>query len=192
MTCARCGTLKNTSGSACSSCGSLDQSVISAMDGVQGRAEVGNVGRVAEERDASGEQFRVRGQTPAGARSDEMLADGVVSINIHGPIQIGRKGEPRALDTLLSRLRQDGHQPVLEAGRDQRGEDGILLLQGERLTLQVVSVPSCSKQKSEVRAAIAAPKLRSPLSFDTFGSKAVTRAPWLSYPATRRARQCGG
>ena len=143
ITCARCGTLKTVSGSACSSCGSLDQSVTIELVGMEARCELGNVGTVAEERDASGAQFRVRVQTPAGARSDALLGDGLVSFNIRGPIQIGRKGEPRALDTLLCRLREEGHLPTLEAGRDQLGEDGILLLQGQRLTLQVVSVPSC-------------------------------------------------
>jgi len=58
---------------------------------------------------------------------------------------MGRKGEPRAVDTLLTRLRQEGLQPGLAAGRDERGEDAILLLQGERLTLQVVSVPSVAE-----------------------------------------------
>jgi hypothetical protein len=137
--------LKTKSGSACSLCGSLDQSAAIELVGVKSRCEVGNVGTVAEERDASGEQFRIRTQTPGGARSHELLADGVVSLDIHGPTQTGRKGEARALDTLLSKLRQEGHEPVLEAGRDERGEDGILLFQEERLTLQVVSVPSCSK-----------------------------------------------
>jgi len=143
ITCAGCGTVKTKSGSACSLCGSLDQSVAIDLVGVESRGKVGNIGTVAEERDASGEHLRIRTQTPEGARSHELLAYGVVSLNIHGPTQTGRKGEGRALDTLLSRLREEGHQPVLEAGRDEQGEDGILLLQGERLTLQVVSVPSC-------------------------------------------------
>ena len=142
ITCARCGTLKTKSGAACASCLSMDESVTVGIDGVAACGKAGNVGTVAEERGASGEQFRIRTQTPGGARSRELLADGVVSLNIHGPTETGRKGESRALDTLLSRLRQEGHQPVLEAGRDERGEDGILLLQDKRLTLQVVSVPS--------------------------------------------------
>jgi hypothetical protein len=137
--------VKTQSGSACSLCGSLDQPVTIELVGVKACCEVGNVGTVAEERDTSGEQFRIRTQTPEGAHSHELLADGVVSLDIHGPTQTGRKGEARALDTFFTRLRQQGHQPVLEAGRDERGEDGILLLQGERLTLQVVSVPSFPK-----------------------------------------------
>lgn len=145
MSCARCGTLKTISGSACSSCGSLDQTVSIELVGLVARCELGNLGTVAEERDASGARFRVRVQTPAGARSDALLVDGVVTLNIHGPVEIGRKGEPRALDTLLCRLREDGHQPILETGRDQLGEDGILLLQDQRLTLQVTLVPSCPK-----------------------------------------------
>lgn len=145
ITCARCGSSKTESGSACSLCGSLDHSVTIGLVGQGVRCELGNLGTVTEERDVSGEQFRVRVQTPAGARSDALLADGVVSLNIHGPIQIGRNGEPRALDILLCRLRQEGHQPTLEAGRDQRGEDGILRLKDEHLTLQVVTVPSCVK-----------------------------------------------
>jgi hypothetical protein len=126
-------------------CGSLDQSVTIEVAGVEARFELGKVGTVTEEPHASGEQFRIRTRTPEGARSDGLLADGVMSLNMHGPTQTGRKGEPRAVDTLLSRLRQEGRQLVLEAGRDERGEDGILLFQGERLTLQVVTVPSCPK-----------------------------------------------
>jgi hypothetical protein len=145
ITCARCDTVKTQSGSACSMCGSLDQSVTVEGVGMEARGELGAGGTVTEERDASGEQFRIQTQTPGGARSHELLAAGVVSLNIHGPTQTGRKGERRALDTLLSRLRQEGHQPFLEEGWDERGEDGILLLQGDRLTLQVVSVPSDPK-----------------------------------------------
>lgn len=145
MICGRCGTLKTKSGSACSLCGSLDQSATIEVTGVQAHFESGNIGTVTEERDAFGEQFRIRTRTPEDARSDELLANGIVSLNIYGPTQAGRKGEPRALNTLLSRLQQEGHQPVIEAGQDERGEDGILLFQDKRLTLQVVSVPSCSK-----------------------------------------------
>lgn len=137
--------MKTKSGSACFLCGSLDQSVTIELVGLEICGEAGNVGTVAEERDTSGGKFRIRTQTPEGARSHELLADGVVSLNIHGPTQTGRKGEARTLDTLLTTLRQEGHHPILEAGRDERGEDGILLLQDERLTLQVVSVPSCPK-----------------------------------------------
>lgn len=145
ITCPHCGTDKAISGSACSSCGSLDQSVAIEPVGVGTCGKVGNVGKVAEERDASRAQARILLQTPAGAHSDTLLTDGVVSLNIHGAIEIGRNGEPRALDTLLRKLQEGGHQPILEAGRDQHGEDGILLLQGLRLTLQVVTVPSCPK-----------------------------------------------
>jgi len=67
-----------------------------------------------------------------------------VSLDIQGPIQIGRKGEPRALDTLLCKLREEEQQPILKSGRDQFGEDGILQLQDKCFTLQVVSLPSCS------------------------------------------------
>lgn len=111
---------------------------------MESRCEVGDAGTVTEERDASGEQLRIRTQTSEGARSHELLADGIMSLNINGPTQTGRKGEGRAIDTLLSTLRQEGHQPVLDEGQDERGEDGILLIQDERLTVQVVSVPSCS------------------------------------------------
>ena len=145
VTCARCGKVKAEPGSACSFCGSLDQSVTVELVGVETRCELGNVGTVAEERDASGQQYRIRTQTPGGARSHELLSDGFVSLDIHGPTQAGRRGEARALETLVSKLKQEGHPLVLEAGLDDRGEDGILLFQDERLTLQVVSVPSCPR-----------------------------------------------
>lgn len=145
ITCVRRGTPKTKSGSACFLCNSLDQSVTIEVAGEEVRFGLGNVGTVTEERDAVGGQFLVRTRTPEGARSDELLTDGAMSITIHGPTQTGRNGEPRALDTLLSRLRQEGHQLVFEPGRDECGEDGILLFQHERLTLQVVSVPSIPK-----------------------------------------------
>ena len=124
----------------------MDESVTVGLVGEAACGKPGNVGAVAEERDAFGQQLRIRTQTPGGARSHELLVDGAVSLNIHGPTQTGRRGEPRVLDTLLSRLRQEGHQPVLEEGpRDGHGEDGILLLEGKRLTLQVVTVPRDAK-----------------------------------------------
>jgi hypothetical protein len=142
MTCARSGMHKTISSSACSVCGSLDQSVTVELVGQDIHTKQGNVGTVTEERDATGAQLQVRNRTPEGAHSDALLTDGSVSLNISGPIQIGRKGESRALDTLLCKLLQEGHQSTVEAGRDSFGEDGILRHNGECLTLQVVSVPS--------------------------------------------------
>ena len=143
--CARCNTVKIDSGSRCSLCGSLDQSVTVELVGVEARAEVGDVGTVVEQRDASDGQFQIRTQTPEGARSNGLLAGDTVSLGIHGPTKTGRTGEARAIDVLLSKLLQDGQEAVLEVGRDDRGEDGVLLLHGDQLTLQVVSLPSDPK-----------------------------------------------
>ncbi len=44
ITCARCGTVKTNSSSACTSCGSLDQSVTTDLIGVETRGEIGNIG----------------------------------------------------------------------------------------------------------------------------------------------------
>lgn len=111
--------------------------------GAEMRFASGRVGTVTEERDATGEHLQIRTRTPEGARSDEQLADGVLSLNIYGPTQAGSKGEPRAIGILLGRLRQEGHQVSLDPHwENERGEDGILLFRNERLTLQVVTVPS--------------------------------------------------
>jgi len=145
ITCTHCSTVKAESNSTCSLCGSLDQSVAIELIGQELRASNGNVGLVREERNASGEQFSIRTQTPEGARSEELLANNIVSANIIGPTQTGRKGEPRAISILMNRLQQEGYQPIFEIGRDHCGEDGVFTIQNERLTLQIVTVPSDPK-----------------------------------------------
>jgi hypothetical protein len=145
ITCVQCGTEKAEPDSTCSLCGSLNPSITIGLTGLELSSNIGNLGPVTEERNASGEQFRIRTQTPEGARSDELLANDIVSVKIKGPTQTGRKGEPRTINTLLNRLQQEGYQPIFEAGRDQHGEDGVLIIQNERLTLQIVTAPSIPK-----------------------------------------------
>lgn len=143
VTCARCGMLKDISGAACSSCGSLDQSITIDLVGVELHCESGNVGTVTDERTASGAKLRT--QTPGGAHSDSSLTRKDVSFNINGSIEIGRKGESRALGTLLQKFQEEGFQVTLKTGQDDRGEDGVLQFKDQCLTLQVVLVPRCPK-----------------------------------------------
>lgn len=129
------------SGSACPSCGSMDVTVLA--QGVEARSAVGNVGTVAEEGHISDGEFRVRVQTPGGARSEGHLTAADLSLKAGGAIEMGRKGEPRVVATLLAKLNQGEAQAELVPGaEDERGEDSILRIQGERRILQVVSVPS--------------------------------------------------
>jgi hypothetical protein len=71
-------------------------------------------------------------------------ADGSVSLDVAGAAGIGRPGESRVAVTLKDRLVRDGHQVDVLDGDDARGVDRALLVDGERLVLQVTIAPQAS------------------------------------------------
>lgn len=73
-----------------------------------------------------------------GATSDTRLSSsGEFSISVTGAYGLGEAGEPRVKKTLRQRLQIDGINAVFEPGDNSHGEDGILVLDDQRFTLQI-------------------------------------------------------
>lgn len=82
-------------------------------------------------------------QTGLGARSEaHLLAGGAVKLGASGPPDVGTRGESQVQEILIQRLASEG-QPVsaLPGATDSRGEDGLLIIDGNQYTLQVTAVP---------------------------------------------------
>ena len=73
-----------------------------------------------------------------GATSETRLSQsGEFSISVTGSYGLGEDGEPRVKQTLGQRLQMDKVDSVFEPGMNSDGEDGILVLDGQRFALQI-------------------------------------------------------
>ena len=88
--------------------------------------------------------------SPQGARSTSTLAAGRVGLKVAGPVDIGKRGERRVIDSVLVTLKEAGLTAEEEPGRDERGEDHVLIINSERAVLQIVSAPSDAEFWREV------------------------------------------
>jgi hypothetical protein len=64
-----------------------------------------------------------------------------VTVEVRGASDVGRRGEPQALDTLVQVLEEQGLRPKLLSGRDAHGEDAVLSSSTREYTVQVITVP---------------------------------------------------
>jgi hypothetical protein len=142
ISCGRCGTSKPVPGLPCPKCGALEQSTSVKLEGVLGFGHAGSLGIVAQHGNPSDSSYRLQVQTPSGTRSDARLVDGIVSVEVRGSSDVGRRGEPAALETFVQVLQGQGLEPTLLLGRDGHGEDALLSTMTRTYTVQVVTVPS--------------------------------------------------
>jgi hypothetical protein len=77
---------------------------------------------------------RVESRAASGGTADSSVAaDGTFQASLSGPLDLGRKGEHRVMETLCNKLRQrwaDVH--IEDDARDEFGEDGIVVIDGHR------------------------------------------------------------
>lgn len=76
----------------------------------------------------------------------ETDAAGSFGVTLSGPLQIGRAAEWHVMKTLVNALRASGetaHEPAGHSARirDDRGEDGLVEINGRRFFVQIVVVP---------------------------------------------------
>lgn len=88
-----------------------------------------------------GQEF-IQYLSPSGSRSDSALGADRLELTMRSPIDIGRNGESVVVGRVIAQLRADGRQVTLLPHRDERGEDGVILCDGKRVTVQVVGVPA--------------------------------------------------
>jgi hypothetical protein len=93
-------------------------------------------------------------ESPDGRRVDSMPASGgraysrtdstgAFTAELSDPLDRGRPAERHALKVLIQALQARGDQVILlPGGRDDRGEDGLLSINGRQIQVQVVSLPA--------------------------------------------------
>ena len=101
------------------------------------------VGTLIEGPPDSTEGRRVDSRPASGGRSYSITdRTGAFIADLSGPLVRGRRGEGRVLEVLTQVLRARGEEVTpLVGGRDDRGEDGLLLIGGHTVRIQIVSMP---------------------------------------------------
>ena len=141
-----CGLEIDTTTTACPRCG-LKHYSLTAGPGPLG-ITVHPVGLVVEGPADGDRGRRVEYNPSSGGRSvSEIDAAGSFEFALSGPLQIGRAAEWYVMKTLVNALRASGetaHQLTGHSARvrDDRGEDGLVEINGRRFFVQIEVVPS--------------------------------------------------
>jgi hypothetical protein len=101
------------------------------------------IGTVIEGPPEAPDGRRVESRPASGGRSYSTTAkDGSFTAEVSGALDRGRTGESHALKILTQALRERGDEVIEVPGAcDDRGEDGLLVINGRRVVVQVVSLP---------------------------------------------------
>lgn len=153
--CLNCGAPFSEAISPCKWCGgTLELSI--TLTGVESKSATGQVGVVNYT--TSEDRQHIKYTAPTGAQSDSLLVGSLLTILVKPPVDIGRLGEPRVLACIENSLKMMGKTLTLPLenmrARDNRGEDGILIIDGNHITLQIVTAkPDASFWKSVANGA---------------------------------------
>ncbi|MBN2185608.1 MAG: hypothetical protein JW746_09800 [Candidatus Krumholzibacteriota bacterium] len=124
----------------CSKCGSGNITINPLPASCVGKT--GKIGVVIEGDSPDGFGRQVEFSTPQGGSSNSTIdGSGVMDCSINGPINIGRPNESRVLKTLKSKLNKIGIVTESVPAEDARGEDSALIIEGQRIVVQMVTVP---------------------------------------------------
>ena len=141
--CLSCGAIFLEAIGPCLQCGgSIEVSI--PLTGVEVKCIAGQVGTVADSPTSLGGQ-KIRYAAPTGSRSDASMECNLLTIQVKPPIDVGRPGEPRVLSCIVAYLDKNGRKLIILPATDQAGEDGVLQIYGDRVTVQIVTAtPSAS------------------------------------------------
>jgi hypothetical protein len=78
--------------------------------------------------------------TPSGSRSDSTLSPTGVELTLRAPLNAGRNSEQRVAERVVSQLQREGRDAKVVEAKDDRGEDSVILCEGEKITVQVITV----------------------------------------------------
>ena len=104
---------------------------------------LGRVGSVADGVDPATGDRTINVNADEVRSKSRLKEDGSVSLEAEGSHAVRKRAQARAFRTLRQRLEADAHVVTVSVGKakDDRGEDGILTVDGARYVLQHVTVP---------------------------------------------------
>ena len=139
--CLNCGAPFSEAVSPCKWCGGTIHMSISLV-GDEIKSAIGQIGTVVET--SSEDEQCIKYISPAGAQSNSSLTGHFLTISVKPPIDIGRRGESRVLACIKNNLIKVGknlREPqASEKAKDNRGEDGVLIIDEHRIVLQIVTI----------------------------------------------------
>ena len=104
------------------------------------------VGFVVEGEPANATGRRVESRPASGGRSVSRIDQaGALVVELSGPLVKGRANQKKALGVLIEALQARGSVAEIfdeDEPEDHRGEDGLINLDGQRVVVQIVSVPA--------------------------------------------------
>jgi hypothetical protein len=121
----------------CPHCGGIIEVSI-ALSGHGINVPTGQLGTVAESTVPFWGRL-INYTAPTGSKSSASFDGEKVAISVEPPIDIGRPGEARVLSCIVARLAIAGKQATKLIASDDQGEDGVLLVAGDRVTVQIVT-----------------------------------------------------
>ena len=139
--CLNCGAPFSEAISPCKWCGGTFELSIT-LTGVESKSATGQVGVVNYT--TSEDRQHIKYTAPTGAQSNSSLVGNLLTILVKPPVDVGRPGEPRVLVCVENSLKIAGknlREPLeKERAEDDRGEDAVLIIDDNRIVLQIVTV----------------------------------------------------
>lgn len=135
--CLSCGAIFLEAVGPCMHCGGPVEVSVS-LDGSEVKCSAGQVGKVVDNRTSLGGQ-EIRYTASTGSQSNASLECNLLSVQVKPPIDVGRHGESRVLACVVAYLAKTGKESTTLPANDQIGEDGVLQIYGDRVTVQIVT-----------------------------------------------------
>lgn len=135
--CTNCGKEFTEAVSPCKYCGGIIELSI-ALTGIGAQASVGKLGTVTETN--SSKSKLIKYDAPSGAQSESLLSNNQLTGFVKSPIDIGRLGENRVISCIQNHLTKIGKSYSYASSQDSRGEDGALIIDNEKVIIQIVTM----------------------------------------------------
>lgn len=139
--CSNCGAPFSEVIGPCKRCGGTIELSIALM-GNEINSAIGQVGTVIDT--SSEDEQCIKYTSPTGAQSKASLIGNFLTISVKPPVDIGRLGESRVLACIKNNFKKLGRnlkEPKdNEQAKDDCGEDGVLIIDGNRVALQIVTI----------------------------------------------------
>ncbi len=141
MTCHRCGRPLEGASSNCPTCSPRSYRITAES----GKSEItGNpIGTVVESPPDHPDGRRVEYRPASGGRAvSDTDSAGSFTADLSAPLERGQSNEVHVMKVLVAALKEQGHEVSRKRGaRDEDGEDGLLVVDGRQIVVQIVTMP---------------------------------------------------